>query len=672
MFSEKFRIFLSRSFGMPSFNVRSISARLILAISLTVAGACAILGTFSIVQQRSLMRLALDQQLKLQYDSVIAAIDYEGRAALAVSAVIANLPPVAEAVAKRDQEALMALLGGAQKALMEQGFPLITFQTPPALVLFRVHAPKVFGDDISARRNTVVEAARTGKPIVGVESGRESLSIFAITPIMRDGKTLATTDIGAAFGKEFVDRAKKRFGVDLAVHWFNGKEFKKLSSTFGDAVVATPEEVKSVFQGEALHRDAAFAGNPAALYVGQVKNYAGQPIAVVELVKNTREYEESAANSRRTLILGTLAILAGAALLALLLGRGMSKPLRAITTVMNRLSNGETDLAIPGGDRKDELGTMAMAVDVFRRNMIEAGAMREAQETSKQRTEAEKKALQRQMADRFEADVKGLVGAVAQATKDMQRVAGEITLSVNGTSERAAAAATASDEASASVSTVAAATEELSSSVAEIGRQVTHSSSVADNAVVKAGEANEMVAGLTAAGEKIGDVLRLIGAIANQTNLLALNATIEAARAGEAGKGFAVVAAEVKDLANQTAKATEEIAGQVTAIQSATGDCVIAIGGISDTIREISGIATTIAAAVEEQHSATSEIARSVQQAAIGTSEVSQNVTGASHAANQSRALADNVMVASGQLSEQATALFESVDSFLAGLRDAA
>jgi methyl-accepting chemotaxis protein len=657
---------------MSGFNLRSISARLVLAISLTVAGACAILGTFSIVVQRSLMRLALDQQLKLQYDSVIAAIDYEGRAALAVSAVIANLPPVADAVEKRDREALMALLGGAQKVLMEQGFPLITFQTPPALVLFRIHAPKVFGDDISGRRNTVVEAARTGKPIVGVESGRESLSIFAITPIVRDGKTLATTDIGAAFGKEFVDRAKKRFGVDLAVHWFDGKEFKKLSSTFGDAVVATPEEVKSVFEGAALHRDASFAGDPAALYIGQVRNYAGQPIAVIELIKNTREYEESAASSRRTLILGTLAILAGAALLALLLGRGMSKPLRAITTVMNRLSNGETDLAIPGGDRKDELGTMAIAVDVFRRNMIEAGAMREAQETSKQQSETEKKALQRQMADRFEADVKSVVGAVAQATKDMQRAAGEITSSVNGTSERAAAAAAASDEASASVSTVAAATEELSSSVAEIGRQVTHSSSVADGAVVKAEQATEMVAGLTAAGEKIGDVLRLIGAIANQTNLLALNATIEAARAGEAGRGFAVVAAEVKELASQTAKATEEIAGQVTAIQSATGDCVTAIGGISDTIREISGIATTIAAAVEEQHSATSEIARSVQQAAIGTGEVSHNVTGASRAADQSRALADNVMVASGQLSEQAAALLDSVDSFLAGLREAA
>ena len=420
-------------------------------------------------------------------------------------------------------------------------------------------------------------------------------------------------------------------------------------------MVATQDELKSVFDGAALQRDATINGHPAALYLGQIRNYAGQPVAVIELVKDTTEYEAAAASSQLNLIFGTLAILAGAVLLAFLLGRGLSRPLAAITAVMNRLSSGDIEVTIPGGERKDELGTMAVAVDVFRRSMIDAQGMREAQEASKQQVEREKKALQREMADRFEADVKGVVTAVANATKDMQRVAGEITTSVNGTSERAAAAAAASEEASASVSTVAAATEELASSVAEIGRQVTHSSGVADGAVVKAGQTTEMVESLTAAGEKIGDVLRLIGAIASQTNLLALNATIEAARAGEAGRGFAVVASEVKELASQTAKATEEIAGQVTAIQSATGDCVIAIGGISDTIREISGIATTIAAAVEEQGSATREIARSVQQAATGTSEVSRNVTGASQAADQSRILANNVMVASGELNQHAT-----------------
>lgn len=643
-----------------------------LAISLTVAAACGILGTFSILHERALTRLALDQQLKLQYDSVIAALDYEGRAGLAVSAVIANLPPVADAVAKGDRDALLPLLQAPLAALKSQGMPLISFHTPPAIAFYRVHDPKLFGEDISARRATVVESNKSGKPIVGVEAGRDSLGVFAMTPIMREGKSLAVADIGISFGKQFVDSTKHRFGVDLAVHRFDGKAFVRIASTLGDNSDVTQEELKRVFDGETLRRDAMLNGRPAALYLGHIKNYAGRPVAVIELVKDTTEYEAASASSQRTLILGTIAILVATALLALFLGRSMSRPLTAITAVMNRLSSGDTDVTIPGGDRKDELGTMAGAVDVFRRNMIEARTLRESQEAAKQQSELERKALQRAMADRFEADVKSVVGAVARATEDMQRLAAEITASINGTSAQAAAAAAASEEASASINTVAAAADELASSVTEIGRQVTHSSEVADAAVAKAGKTTEMVESLTAASEKIGDALRLIGAIASQTNLLALNATIEAARAGEAGRGFAVVASEVKALASQTAKATEEIAGQVTAIQSSTGDCVLAIDGISDTIREISGIATTIAAAVEEQGSATREIARSLQQVATGTSEVAVNAAGASHAADQSRALADTVLSASGELSQHATALFKSVDIFLAGLRDAA
>ena len=279
------------------FKLRSISARLILAISLTVAAACAVLGTFSIIQQHTLTRLALEQQLKLQYDSIIAAIDYEGRAALAVSSTFAALKPVGDFVANNDREGLLAFLTDANKALKAQGMPLITFEQPPAIVFARVHNQKTFGDDISGRRKTVVEALRTGRQIAGVEPGLDALSIFGMTPIVRDGKNLVNVDVGVTFGKEFVDRAKSRFGIDLAVHSFDGKAFTRLSSTFGAQATASADELKSVVSGAPIQRETMIDGHPAALFIGAIKNYVGEPVGIVEIVKDTTAYEAAAALS---------------------------------------------------------------------------------------------------------------------------------------------------------------------------------------------------------------------------------------------------------------------------------------------------------------------------------------------------------------------------------------
>jgi methyl-accepting chemotaxis protein len=275
------------------------------------------------------------------------------------------------------------------------------------------------------------------------------------------------------------------------------------------------------------------------------------------------------------------------------------------------------------------------------------------------------------VAGEFERNVLSVVREVGEAVDAVGGSARSLTGTTETVKQRSAAVASASAQASTNVQTVAAASEELSASITEISRQVSQSATIAGQAVTEADHTNTAIQGLAEAAQKIGDVVKLINDIAGQTNLLALNATIEAARAGEAGKGFAVVASEVKSLATQTAKATEDISAQVSAIQSATQDSVRAIAGIGKTIGEINQIATTIAAAVEEQGAATQEIARNVQEAARGTAEASENITGVTQAAGESGQAAGHVLTASETLTRQAAQLRSQVDTFLAQIKSA-
>jgi methyl-accepting chemotaxis protein len=274
-----------------------------------------------------------------------------------------------------------------------------------------------------------------------------------------------------------------------------------------------------------------------------------------------------------------------------------------------------------------------------------------------------------QMIADFETNVKSVVDQVAAASTEMRATAESMAASSEESVRQSNAVAAAAEEATANVQTVASASEELSSSISEISRQVSQSSKIAQEAVQEAERTNETVQGLAEASTKIGEVVNLINDIASQTNLLALNATIEAARAGEAGKGFAVVASEVKNLANQTARATEDISSQIAAIQQATTGAVEAIQGIGKTIDEVNEIAGTIAAAVEEQGAATNEISRNVQEAATGTQEVSQNIQGVSQAANEAGQGASEVLSAAEELSKQSEDLGNQVDAFLVQIK---
>jgi methyl-accepting chemotaxis protein len=651
------------------FELRSISGRLILAISLLVALTCGLLGTFSVIQQRALTRLALDQQLKLQYDSVVAALDYEGRAALAVSTVVASLPPVADAVARGDRDALVALLGGAQKALQAQGIPRMMVALPPATVLLRVQDPKTFGDDASARRTTIVEANKTGKMIAGVEMGPEALAIYGMTPILRDGKSLAVVDIGVNFGKIFVDRAKQRFGVDLAVYNFNGKDFTKLASTFGNDVVATQGEMKAALDGTPLRRDAVLGGHSAALYLGQIKDYAGQPMAVIEVIKDTTEYEAAASSAQHVLLLGIAAILAVAIVLSLLLGRSVSRPLIAITAAMNRLSGGDSDVAIPGNARRDELGTMAKAVQVFKENAVEKLRLEQAQMEARAAIKIRQEEID-QLIGFFGRSMSGSFNSLSGTSADMSRTSTSLESAAQTTGGQATQVLSEVEQTSLAVQAVAAASQQLSASIDEIGRQASESARGSAVAIQQAEDVVGKVDELRQAAEQIGNVVKLINSIAGQTNLLALNATIEAARAGEAGRGFAVVAGEVKALAEQTAQATSDIARQVASIQAATNGAAEAIQGISGTVRSVNETAVAIATAVEQQGAATQEIARSIEYVTANAASVTRSMGQVRSAVDDTSGNAAEVKRTSSALSAETATLSAEVQDFLASLRD--
>ena len=346
------------------------------------------------------------------------------------------------------------------------------------------------------------------------------------------------------------------------------------------------------------------------------------------------------------------------------------KPIQALTAIVSRMAEGDLDLVTPGIGRGDELGVMAGAIDVLRGNLIRNNEIQareaEAQEERTQRAERISR-----LTNRFDEETTSVVESVTESATHMQGSATSMAMVAEETSKQAVAVADTSERTTENVQTVAAASEELSASVSEISRQVSEAATVAQEAVQKVEQTNATVTSLTDAANRIGSVIQLITDIASQTNLLALNATIEAARAGEAGKGFAVVASEVKNLANQTSKATGEIGEQINAMQAATTDAVEAISGIKDTIERLNGIAAAIAAAVEEQGAATQEISRNIQQAALGTQSVSGNIVSVSHSAGEAGEAAAQMLSNSKGLLQQIKGLQDQVGAFIADIRSA-
>ena len=405
----------------------------------------------------------------------------------------------------------------------------------------------------------------------------------------------------------------------------------------------------------------------------------GLGISVQQLVDGVqKETDGGAAQARQEISIATLAMLGlGVATLIgsvlfvwLYVGRNILRRIRSLQTSMKLLSDGDLVSEIYRSSQHDEIAEMSISLQVFRESMITARAL-SADQDKDRIAKAERASRMETRIAEFESTVRAALDSLAASANSMQATAQSMSATADQSSALVSAVASAAEETSINVQTVSSGTEELSSSIAEIGRQVVTSAEIARKAVDEAGSTDATMQGLADNAARISVVVDLIQTIASQTNLLALNATIEAARAGEAGRGFAVVASEVKSLANQTAKATDEIRQQIVSMQTVTNSAVGAIRNISTTISEINEVTAAIAAAVEEQGAATREIARNIQHAAGGTSEVSSNIVGVSNASNEAGAAAGEVLSASDALRREADVLRAEIDAFLGNIRAA-
>jgi len=524
-----------------------------------------------------------------------------------------------------------------------------------------------YSDLISSDGRAAVEAVRASRAIQEYVSNAYSL-------------TFETTTDGNARLLEDIHGVERRYFQIVAT-------IRTLSPDFGARMAEMEKEARSAFATcDPFIEEAGATTDPLIAQAAGVKLKTQCEPILAKVIEKQRALtdtigaeteRESALLSQTTdrTILHAAMSIGGGLVLAVVVSLWLSeikisRPLARISDLLGRLADNDLDVAVTTSERTDEIGLLNRSSARLRESLIHARETEEAAARQKEEAAAQRRRDMLALAERFETSVKGVVDSVSANAGQMQALATSLSAMAEQTTRQSSSVAAASDQATTNVQTVAAAADELSLSIREIGQQMSRSSAVTQAAAADARGADSTMRDLAENSAKIDEVVRLITDIASQTNLLALNATIEAARAGDAGKGFAVVANEVKGLANQTARATEEIGQKINAVQTAAGSAVQAIRGIVDRIAEINEIAAAIAASIEQQTAATSEIARNVQQAAQGTQDVSHNIVGVAEVAKQTGQGAQQVLSSAHELTQGADALQSQVSAFLSTVRE--
>ncbi len=507
-----------------------------------------------------------------------------------------------------------------------------------------------------------------------VDDATKHTMTSAAMPVMKDGKVIGAAGVDITLsGLTDMVKAVRPYGDGIMAivstsglyiaHPDNAKLMKPMDDLPPEAQAAA--KAGQAFDGDVMLNDASYYMRLTPIRFGN----ADQTWSVVIAVPIANVMAKSNQMTLLLALTGLGCLLIGS-LIAWTIGRGVAKPAQDLTQVMSVLARGEWKQDVPYTAQEDEIGHMARAVEVFKQNGLANERLQAEREEASEQRERRQELVQQAITD-FERDVADVIGSVASASTQLRANAESLMSMADQTTRQSTDVAASAEQASANVQTVASATDKLTSNSEEVGRQARSSAEMSDQAVEVAGRANTNIRGLEAAASRIGEAAKLIQAIAGQTNLLALNATIEAERAGVAGKGFAVVASEVKNLARQTAHATEQITGQIADIQSSTQETVRAIETIGSSISEMARSSTAIAGAVQEQIQATAEIARSVDEAARGTGNVSQGIQTVNVAAREVGDGSGQVLSAATELSHQAEQLRNSVDRFIRAVKAA-